>query len=346
MRYTSSAEFLKVLPPETSFGGAWEALCFDLVAADKGSHGLQRLNPPDRGIDIFHAASGTAFKCKSAERGAFGSLSGTDSITSLKAAAAVRLLIGWRRIAFATNANYTGTARTHILEAANALQVSAEDIDFLGPEHWDALCSKHFDRVRHRFDFRITVTEAQVVEAFRKARYYDEHVNRFAGSISKGSVVLIIKNNRTPVELEIPFSPELTVENCVDVVQELLGVSLKWTNFNDLGTSAGPSISLTVDRHGQSFKQTIGEVQTANPGTDLVFWIKLVWKDETQKDGVDHNVVRAYMNLALVTELSRSAFDEGHRREHTLRRSEEMIQAMIWNAARRLKHPDSTAGAV
>jgi len=111
VRYTFCAEFLKVLPPETIFGDAWEALCFDLIAADKGSHGLQRLNPPDRGIDIFHAASGTAFQCKSDE------LSGTDSVTSLKAAAAVRPLVGWRRIAFrATNANYTGTARTHILE--------------------------------------------------------------------------------------------------------------------------------------------------------------------------------------------------------------------------------------
>ena len=28
---------MKVLPPETSFGDAWEALCFDLIAADKGS---------------------------------------------------------------------------------------------------------------------------------------------------------------------------------------------------------------------------------------------------------------------------------------------------------------------
>lgn len=338
MRYTFSTEFLKVLPPDVSFGDAWEGLCFDLLAADKGLDGLQRFNPPDRGIDILHVPTGAAFQCKSDERGAFGSLSAADSIASLKAASAARPRFGWRRLAFATNANYTGTARTSILEAASALDISADDIDFLGPEHWDELCGKHFERVRQRFDFRVTVTESQVVDAFRKARYYDEHVSRFAGLLSKGSFVLTVKNNRTPVELEIPFSPDLTVENCVDAVQELLGVSLQWTNFTDLGTSAGPSISLTIDRRGQSFKQTIGEIQTANQGKDLVFWIKLVWKDETQKEAVDETIVCRRMNLALLTTTFRgTALDETHRRDHTLRRSEDLIQAMIWDAARRLK---------
>ncbi len=325
MRYSFSAEFLKVQPPDTTFGNAWESLCFDLLSAEHGLAGLQRLCAPDGGIDILRQPTKTAFQCKSDERGALGSLSAPESIKSLKAAAAMRSVIEWDCYAYATNANYTGSAIKSILAEGASLDLRNDKIEFLGPEHWDALCSKHFDRVMGRFDFRVTVSEAQVVEAFRKARYFDEYVSKCESLISRGNLVLKIRNNWTPVELEVPFAPDLTVENCVDAVQELLGVSLKWTNFADLGTSTGPSISLTVDRRGQSFKQTIGEVQAASGGKDLVFWITLVWRDETQSDGVDHNVVARRMNLWYLT-LARSAFSESQRREHTLRRAEELVQ--------------------
>jgi hypothetical protein len=344
MRYSFSAEFLKVQPPDTTFGNAWESLCFDLLSAEHGLSGLQRLCAPDGGIDILRQPTKTAFQCKSDERGALGSLSAPESIKSLKAAAAMRSVIGWDCYTYATNANYTGGAIKSILAEAAGLDLANDKIEFMGPEHWDALCSKHFDLVKGRFDFRVTVSEAQVVEAFRNARYFDEYVNKFAGLISKGNLVLRIKNNWTPVELEVPFAPDLTVENCVDAVQELLGVSLKWTNFADLGTSTGPSISLTVDRRGQTFKQTIGEVQAASGGKDLVFWITLVWKDETQRDGVDHDVVCRRMNLSYLT-LARSAYSENQRREHTLRRAEEMVQQMIWDSARKLKNPGAGGDA-
>ena len=338
MRYSFSAEFLKVLPPDTTFGNAWESLCFELLAAEHGRGGLQRLRAPDGGIDILHNPAMTAFQCKSDERGALGSLSAAESIKSLQAAAISRSTIHWSRYTYATNANYTGNAVKSILDKAAVLNLPHDNIEFLGPEHWDALCSTHFDQVKDRFDFRVTVTEAQVVEAFRKARYFDEYVAKFEDVISKGNLTLRIKNNWTPVELEIPFAPDLTVENCVDAVQELLGVSLKWTNFADLGTSTGPSISLTVDRRGQTFKQTIGDVQAAHPGKDLEFWITLVWKDEIQSDGTAHDVVCRRMNLVL-PRLARSAYSQSQRREHTLRRAETMVQQMIWASARKLKNP-------
>lgn len=341
MRYNFSSEFLKVLPPDTTFGNAWESLCFELLASEHGRDGLQRLCAPDGGIDILRRPTKTAFQCKSDERGAFGSLSAPESIKSLKAAIESRSNLKWESYAYATNANYTGSAIESILAEASTHGIPDDKIDFLGPEYWDAMCSKHFECVNDRFDFRVTVTEAQVVDAFRKARYFDQYVQRFADLISKGTLFLKIKNNWTPVELEIPFSPELTVENCVDAVQELLGVSLKWTNFADLGTSTGPSISLTVDRCSQSFKQTIGEVQAAAGSKDLVFWITLVWKDEMQTEGVDHVAMCQQMKLYCMT-LSRSAFSESERREHTMRRAEEMVQRMIWTAARRLKNPETT----
>jgi len=342
MRYSFSAEFLRVLPPDTTFGDAWESLCFELLAAERGLVGLQRLNAPDSGIDILCRPTHTAFQCKTHERGSFGSLSAAKSIKSLRAAVAAQPKIKWQCYTYATNANYTGRAIESILAEAAALGIPNEKIKFLGPEHWDAMCSTHFARVKDRFDFRVAVTEAQVVEAFRKARYFDQYVDKFAGLISKGNLVLKIKNNWTPVELEMPFSPDLTVKNCVDAVQELLGVSLKWTNFGDLGTSTSPSISLTVDRRGQAFKQTIGEVQAANGDKDLVFWITLVWKDETQSDGLAHDVVLMY--LAFPT-LDRAAFTEADRRKHTLQRAEGMVQAMIWDSARKLKNPVASVGS-
>lgn len=340
MRYNFSAEFLKVTSPETTFGNAWESLCYELLLAEHGIDGLQRLNAPDCGIDILRRPVATAIQCKSDERGTFGSLSATESVKSLKAAVNARPEIGWQHYKFASNANYTGSAVKAILAEGASLGIATEDIDFLGPEYWDDLCGKHFARVQDRFDFRVSVTEEQVIEAFRKARYFDEYVNQYAGLVRNGDFVLTIKNNWTPVELEVPFSPDLTVENCVDAVQELLGVSLKWTNFADLGTSTGPSISLTVDRRGQTFKQTIGEVKAAHPDQDLVFWITLVWKDKTQDGGMSHDVICARTNLSFMT-LDRATVSEPDRRQRTLERAETMIQAMIWNSARRLKNPSA-----
>lgn len=340
MRYSFSAEFMKVTPPETTFGNAWESLCYDLLAAEHGIDGLQRLKAPDSGIDIFRRPTATAIQCKSDERGTFGSLSATESVKSLKAAVKARPEIDWQQYSFATNANYTGSAVKTILSEGTSLGIPTDSIDFLGPEYWNELCGKYFERVKDRFDFRVTVTEEQVIEAFRKARYFDKYVDQYAAMISKGDFVLTIKNNWTPVELEFPFSPELTVENCVDAVKELLGVSLKWTNFADLGTSTGPSISLTVDRHGQTFKQTIGEVKAAHPDEDLVFWITLVWKDKTQEDGMDHEDLCERTNLSFLY-VERSTLSEPNRREKTLERAETMIQAMIWDGARRLKNPNA-----
>ena len=131
------------------------------------------------------------------------------------------------------------------------------------------------------------------------------------------------------------------MENCVDAVQELMGVSLNWTNFSDLGTSTGPSISLTVDQRGQTFKQTIGEVKAAHPDQDLVFWITLVWKDKTQDDGMSSHDVCRRMYMSDFMALERATVSEPIRRRKTLERAETMVQAMIWNAARQLKNPDA-----
>jgi hypothetical protein len=50
------------------------------------------------------------------------------------------------------------------------------------------------------------------------------------------------------------------------------------------------------------------------------------------------------MNLSYTT-LDRSAFTEIDRRKHTLQRAEEMVQAMIWDSARKLKKPAASLGS-
>lgn len=330
MKYSFSTEFLKIRLPDTKFGDAWESLCFELLAAERGLDGLQRLNAPDGGIDIWDRNEALAIQCKSNEQGALGSISSAESIKSLNSAMKARKVITWRRYSFATNANYTGSAVQDIIAAANAQGVGSAELDFLGPEYWSGLCEKHFERVREFLDFRITVSEQQVIEAFTKARYFDQYIAQFKEKIGKNPVFLTIKNNRTPLELTIPFSEKLTVENCVHAIQQLFGVSLETTKYDDLGTSVRSSISLNVDGKRQPFNLTLSEVQQMHPGKELVFWVKLIWSDvaEEQIDGsVNFQLYRGTVS-------QRSQHDRGKK---TLNRAQEMVQQAMWNAAAQLK---------
>jgi hypothetical protein len=52
MRYDFSAQFIRISPPDTSFGDAWESLCYALTSADTEDRTLVRLAPPT-GVSIF-----------------------------------------------------------------------------------------------------------------------------------------------------------------------------------------------------------------------------------------------------------------------------------------------------
>jgi hypothetical protein len=147
VRYNFSAEFVRILPPDTSFGAAWESLCYDLLAAETQDRSLQRIHPPDKGLDIWHRNAGCAYQCKSDERGALGSLSAGDSIDSLRAAAGERGTFGWETYLYATNANYTGPAVKGILQEAGSLGLTMSQVDFRGPEYWSKLCESHYAKV-------------------------------------------------------------------------------------------------------------------------------------------------------------------------------------------------------
>lgn len=344
MKHDFSAQFLRVLPPDTNFGEAWESLCYDLLSVDPKDGGLLRLAPPDRGVDILSRRLRNAYQCKSDERGAFGSLPAKASIDSLSTACGFKQELGWNTYWLCTNANYTGAAVSEITKAAGTFGLSAADLEFRGPQYWDELCSRHFDKVATRFDYRITATEQQVLDALKASRYFDRYVSEFEEKIKQARFSITIKNNRTPVEVVIPFSPELTVENCLDAAKQMLGLSLDWTNFTDLGTSAGPSLSLTVDRVAQGFSKKISELPL-KPGDKLELWVKIIWKDETEEQAPDEKTVNRRMCLDMLLsrpEVPRHTVSEVDRRRLTVERTEELLQNMIWTGARKLRMPEQS----
>lgn len=334
VRFDFSAPFLRITPPDTNYGEAWEGLCCELLAAERPGHRLSRVASPDQGIDILDEDTGDAFQCKAAELGAAGTISATSSVESLRKAVAHRNALSWQKYIFATNGRYTGTARDEILQAAAGLGLSSlKELDFLGPEHWEQCCERHYERVKNRFYYRVTVGELEVIEALRQARYRPQYVSEFSNKINKGSYRVVITNNRTPVELEIPFSPDLSVKNCLDVAKELLGVSLEWTSFADLNTSAGPSVSLTINRYAQEFGKTLSELGV-NSGDKIELWIKIVWRDGSED--ATPSTSDAYVALRYAWSdsfLLRPSLDRG---KLTVARKEALMQAMIWQATSKL----------
>ena len=260
MRHDFSAQFLRVNPPDTSFGDAWESLCFALTFEETRDRSLVRLSPPDRGVDFLSRSSRKAYQCKSDERGASGSLNAQSSVESLKSAAKAKRALVWDTYFFATNAPYTGVAHENILQEARTLALADTDIEFLGPEHWDRLCRQFPSVAEERLDYRVTLTEARVIEALKSAGYFDRFVEQAKSKMVESPETLTVTNNRTPLEITVPFSKDLTIEMLLDVVRETLGVSLEWKNYPDTKTSCGPSVSITVDRVPQTLRTKLGDL--------------------------------------------------------------------------------------
>lgn len=337
MWHDFSAHFLRILPPDTSFGEAWESLCFDLLRREMGPGTVMRLNPPDKGVDLLARSVSEAYQCKSDERGALGTLNGGSTIDSLRVAVSHKEDLSWSRYRLSTNANYSGSAVTKILAEAETLGIPKSQLDFLGPEHWDDLCVKHPDAVQNRFNYRISASREDVVEAFRKAKYYDRFVREYEEEIRADDFPIVITNNRTAIEIEIPFSRELSVENFLDVAKIFLGISLDRMNYRDLGTSAGPSISVTIDRKAQPFSKKIAELPIGS-GDRLNIWIKVVWRDKPDDDATAPEqmrtmfyCLRANHEYARLLTLERPKSDSD-RRQLTISRTEQAIQGMTWSA--------------
>lgn len=343
MRFNFASQFIKLLPPDTNFGEAWETLCFILLCEENGYDEFVRLGAPDRGVDILHRTQSKAYQCKATENGCGSTISHSESMKSLETAVNHKNLFDWKHYCFATNANFSGVGFGNILTCADQLGIDRQYISQLGPEYWNSLCEKHYNKIADRFDYRYLVSEEDVKEALKKARYYDTYIAKSMEHISKSNFKLIITNNRTPIEISIPFSQELTVENYLDVAKSLLGLKLDWTNFDDIGTSAGPSLSVTIDGYSQPFSKKIAELPVKS-GDKLQLWIKIVWRDEPKDDGIStdktpdiqlryHLSTTYYCKKININDglLVRKQFSESSRKELTLSRQEEILQSYIWD---------------
>lgn len=340
MKYNFSTQFLKIIPPQSTFGDAWEALCTSLLQSEYGYENCLPMKAPDRGVDIILRAENKAIQCKADERGAIGTIAPTKSIESLKTALTHREHLSWSKYIFASNANYSGSGIEKILEFADNSSISKSDISFLGPEYWSDLCDRHLDKVKHMLDYRLLYSEKEVEEAFKKARYFDKYIDEFSGLIKNENLRLEVSNNRTPIVLSIPFSKELSVKECLEVCKSLLGVDLKKERYSDLGTTAKPSLSLTLDGKAQPFSKKICEFSEEELG-QLKLWIKIVYgvDDDRQRDP---NSVYLEMLIKTTSTISKS-----EARQSTLQRFESSIQQKMWEQVTLNKsmHPTADAAA-
>jgi hypothetical protein len=319
MKYNFSSHFLKVGPADGTFGNAWEALCFDLLRASAPSPGWQRLNAPDGGVDILHRIQRHAYQCKATDDGAGGTVPSAESVKSLEAAVAGREVMPWTKYHFATNANYSGAGSKAIEAKAKELVIPVSDIVHLGLEHWSDLCETHYDKVKHRLDYRLTVSEHEVIEALRLKKFYESYVCKFVGRVQDRGQ--LITNNRTSVELELPVSPDMTVKDCLNVAMAICDLELKGQTFPDLETSYQPSYSMTVGKKPQPFSTAISALPEATEGLEL--WIKVIWKDESSDDP---NVIKRHVGLSGIG----SRIPVVDRGAETVRRAVGHIQDRIW----------------
>jgi len=272
------------------------------------------------------------------EAGAGGTLPPDASIRSIERAVKYQTRSRWATYSFATNARYSAVGHQKIQAAAERLKLDPETISFLGPEYWNDLCVKNERLVRDRFYYRVTASEKDVINAFKNAGYFEKYVAGFAEKIHERPLTLRITNNRTPVEIEIPFSPELTVENYLDVAKQLLGLTLDWTNFPDLGTAAGLSLSVSIDQYAQTFDKKIGDLPLRS-GDSLQLWIQIVWRDRLEESAPsDQASARTHLSLRAFSAYTAEVLRKTEvptwpkdRKGQTIQRQETLIESMIWN---------------
>jgi hypothetical protein len=125
------------------------------------------------------------------------------------------------------------------------------------------------------------------------------------------------------------------------VAKEILGISLEWTSFADLDTSAGPSVSLTIDGYSKGFSHKLSDIGLQS-GDKIQLWIKILWRDGTKEDATP-STDKLYLALRyrscydLSTSSGRSGRPPRDRAQETVARKEDLIQAMIWSSAAGLK---------
>jgi hypothetical protein len=76
----------------------------------------------------------------------------------------------------ALNAPLSGIGFSKILDCATSKGIDKTDIEFLSYEYWSSLYDKHINSIGALFDYRVFVTELEVIELMRKGRYFDRYL--------------------------------------------------------------------------------------------------------------------------------------------------------------------------
>ena len=329
MQFDFSSAFLRVLPPDTTFGDAWESLCHTLLTTESPSVAFQRVRAPDKGIDIYARSEKHAYQCKAKEAGASATGDAASAAASLQAAILSRANFPWVLYNLASNADFTAPGIVLINKTLAEHGLDPMVVKFLGPDYWERLCLKHRTAIENRFYYRVTLDEVQVMEALKQARYYEHFISEAQRKIRETPVTLRLTCNRIHLEFSIPFSKELSVRNLLDICKELYGISLDWVNFSDLSTSAGASVSIVSGDKNVPFERKIGELVTGHE-THLEFWIKIIWKDGLDKDAVSDDKRLLYFSNYTDLVTHGKPLSEVERRDFTLRRCEEYLQNLMW----------------
>ena len=283
MKFNFSSDFVKVISPDTSFADAWETICYTLLKEEYHEKDILKLKAPENGIDIWRPQNKYAYQCKSSEIGFRGSMNITKITDSLESALSVRDTYEWCKYMICINASITGSGYQKLIEFENINSLPKSDVEVLDAEFWSELAEKHVASIEQYLDYRLLVTENEVKSAFEKARYYDKYVSQYMSAINSTPISIKLSNNRTPICIDLPFSPDLTIENLLDIAKAFFNIDMDWRQYPGLGKSAAPSISLLYNGKPQGFSKKISEV-IEQGNNEFELWLKIVWRDGTDKD--------------------------------------------------------------
>jgi hypothetical protein len=284
MRYNFSAEFLLTKAPDSTFAQAWESLCATLIREEFSAEGVLRLRAPDTGIDILHRPRRDAYQCKSNVLGSLGTIDASSSVRSLKTACPHRHRLGWDTYLFAANAPFSGVAVAKIMQAASRCGLSQDDIVFRGPDYWDALCGAHSSAIEDRFDYKVSLSQMQLLEAL--CEYVENSLRQrppdqeLAEYVNSGGVPIDIRNSLTKLVVQVLLSPKMRVEQLVGALLHLLKISDLHYGSGREGCFLSPETLLKAN--GQVvFPSTRLEQLLESGRPELCLWLSPISENES-----------------------------------------------------------------
>lgn len=208
--YSFSYDSLIIEPPATSFGEAWELLCFYLLQKDTSDNTILRLRPPDRGVDILHEAQKTAYQCKSNELGHKGTISTAACLRSIESAKEAKGLLGWEKFTFAINSDITGSSLARIKHSC--IDAGLGEPSFLVHTYWSDLCNKHTDIADRFYRNVVHVSRSRYEELISKEKELSALLEEKKPMTGSGLVSVQIASNLAPLVYRIEgLSPYLTI---------------------------------------------------------------------------------------------------------------------------------------